>query len=194
LRKVRLDVPLPSGFREFVADGCIGRNEKLIGGFEGRPWRETGRFSELAWTDLGFAAAWDAAEVDPNADRSALAFFMGAGETRAIDGSPSAAALLEGQRYRLSSGVPGMEQAALPGAVLTNWSQRPTIGGSYSSFAPRSYTRFYRYLWTEAEKGAAGPIFGNVAFAGEQFSDDFYGFMNGAVESGQLAAKALLAG
>lgn len=191
LREVSFEVPLPDGFRAFLGAGRLGRNEKVFGGFAGRPWREAGRFTQSAWTDLGFTAAWDATDRQPDEGNAALAFFLGAGETRAIDGAGDAGTLLGGQRYRLASGVPGLEEAALPGALVTNWSQRPTIGGSYSSFAPGVYTQFYRYLWTETEGQPAGPAFGNIAFAGEQFSDDFYGFMNGAVESGIFAAKAL---
>ena len=40
---------------------------------------------------------------------------------------------------------------------------------------------------------AAEPaLHGRLQFAGEHTSSDFYGFMNGAVQSGNRAAKALI--
>ncbi|MFZ4677870.1 MAG: FAD-dependent oxidoreductase [Nodosilinea sp.] len=32
---------------------------------------------------------------------------------------------------------------------------------------------------------------GNLAFAGEPFSDEYYGYMNGAAQTGRLAAMAI---
>jgi monoamine oxidase len=33
---------------------------------------------------------------------------------------------------------------------------------------------------------------GNLVFAGEQLSDEYYGFMNGAAQTGRLAAQVIL--
>ncbi|NJK55911.1 MAG: FAD-dependent oxidoreductase [Pleurocapsa sp. SU_5_0] len=35
--------------------------------------------------------------------------------------------------------------------------------------------------------------FGNLIFAGEHFSDEFYGYMNGGAQTGRLAAQVITA-
>ena len=75
------------------------------------------------------------------------------------------------------------------------WGQDPCARGAYSTFRPRSLSRFAPHFWVEAEDGAqrraqAGPIH----FAGEHLSDAFPGYMNGGAQTGRLAAAAILAG
>ncbi|MGH9199189.1 MAG: FAD-dependent oxidoreductase, partial [Acidimicrobiia bacterium] len=40
LRDVVLDVPLPKRLRRFIREFELGRNEKLIAGFDERAWRQ----------------------------------------------------------------------------------------------------------------------------------------------------------
>lgn len=193
LRRIALEADLPEGFLAMVAEGRLGRNEKVIGGFDGRPWREAGRFTHAAWSDLGFASVWDETLRQSDAHHAALTFFFGAGETRALDPMLSSEEMLEGPRYRLASHVPGLEARALNGAVATGWRHDGWAGGGYTSFAPGAYARFAEWLWVEGDEGVSGPAFGRLAFAGEHLSDAFYGYMNGAAETGRLAADHLIA-
>lgn len=50
------------------------------------------------------------------------------------------------------------------------------------------------YLYIESRNPAErqNVNVGNLVFAGEQFSDEFYGFMNGAAQTGRLAAAVVL--
>ena len=78
-------------------------------------------------------------------------------------------------------------EAALPGAAAAfngkasrmNWPGNPYAGGSYSCFGPGQWTGF---------SGAFAPV-GNVVFAGEHTSESHSGYMDGAAESGRVAAE-----
>jgi monoamine oxidase len=69
-------------------------------------------------------------------------------------------------------------------AARDAWETSPFQLGSYSFWRVGQYTRF---------AGAEGEPEGTVFFAGEHTSIDFQGFMEGAVRSGERAAKELLA-
>jgi monoamine oxidase len=77
----------------------------------------------------------------------------------------------------------------------TAWAKDPDFGGGYSTFAPGQYTRFRAHLYVESDHPAERQqvTVGNLAFAGEQFSDEYYGYMNGAAQTGRLAAAAIYA-
>ncbi len=191
LKDIEVVAELPAGFREMLAAGRLGRNEKLFSAFAGRPWQDAGRFSSGVWTDLGFCTAWWATERQPEADAAALVFFHGGSEVDALEGG--AEGLIDAAVARLENATPGLSAARLPGALRTTWTRDAYAGGAYTSFAPGFYSTYADFLWYEYEDAAAeGPVFGKLAFAGEHLSDAFYGYMNGAVETGRLAARALV--
>ena len=66
------------------------------------------------------------------------------------------------------------------------WQRQPFALGSYSTIRVGQYTTLVEHCGTPSADG-------RIQFAGEHTSVDFMGFMNGAVESGERAAAALLA-
>ena len=63
-----------------------------------------------------------------------------------------------------------------------------------SRFTPGQLTRFASLFAVEAPGAPAhAPQAGPLLFAGEHISDAFAGFMNGALQTGRIAAEALLA-
>ena len=78
---------------------------------------------------------------------------------------------------------PGCTAAWNGKAYMDYWTGDPWHRGSYSYGKVGQYTQFI---------GIEGVPQGNVHFAGEHVSIDFAGFMNGAVETGQSAAAAIL--
>jgi monoamine oxidase len=80
--------------------------------------------------------------------------------------------------------VPGLRDAFTGLAWMDSWVDDEFTFGAYSSFRPGQVARFAHVV--------AIPE-GGVFFAGEHTSADFQGFMNGAVESGQRAAREVLA-
>ena len=80
--------------------------------------------------------------------------------------------------------IPGIG-ARWNGRVIRNpWDRYPWSRGSYSLIRPGQYTAFH---------GIEHLPEGRVRFAGEQSSAEWYGYMNGAVESGLRAAREVLA-
>ena len=67
--------------------------------------------------------------------------------------------------------------------IRNPWDRYPWSRGSYSLIRPGQYTAFH---------GIEHLPEGRVRFAGEQSSADWYGYMNGAVESGLRAAGEML--
>jgi monoamine oxidase len=65
------------------------------------------------------------------------------------------------------------------------WTQNPFARGSYSCPKPGQYTTLM---------GAAGEseLNGRLLFAGEHCSQDYAGYMNGAVQSGNAVVKTIL--
>jgi monoamine oxidase len=59
---------------------------------------------------------------------------------------------------------------------------------------PDQYTRFADYRWIESDDPTerVEVSVGNLIFAGEHTSDEYYGFMNGGAQTGRLAAEAVL--
>ena len=64
------------------------------------------------------------------------------------------------------------------------WATAPSFLGSYACYKPGQYTTI---------AGAEGEAVDGLHFAGEHTSLAFQGFMNGAVESGERAAREILA-
>jgi monoamine oxidase len=193
LREVALDVPLPKRLRRFINEFELGRNEKLIAGFSERAWRQPAGFVTEAWTDLGYAEAWDETQRQPDRADGALTFFLGGREVAALD-KGSARSVGRTFVQRLDGNTPGVEAAATGRFLRTHWNQSRFTRGSYANFKPGQLTQFGRLRWIEAADAEERQEVhvGNLIFAGEHLSDAFYGFMNGAAETGRLAAEFVI--
>ncbi len=189
LRDVALDVPLPKRLRRFIGEFELGRNEKLIAGFGERAWRQPEGFVAEAWTDLGYAAVWDETQRQPEREEGALTFFLGGREV-AVLGEGSARSVGRTFVQRLDGITPGVEAASTDRFLRTRWGQSRFTRGGYANFKPGQLTEFGGLLWIESENAEERQEVhaGNLVFAGEHLSDAFYGFMNGAAETGRLAA------
>lgn len=194
VRDMKIEAALPSAFRQFIAEARLGRNEKIIAGFDGRPWRDAKLFTAEAWSDSTFASVWEDTVRAPDSPTGALTFFHGGSE---VDGA------LQGNRRKaarrrietLEPFAPGALAAAKRDCARTSWSRDPWTRGAYSSLGPGQYTSFADFFWVQDDAGAPlnGAAFGPILFAGEHLSDAHYGYMNGAAETGRMAAQALLA-
>ncbi len=189
LRDVVLDVPLPKRLRRFIGEFELGRNEKLIAGFDERAWRQPEGFVAEAWTDLGYAQVWDETQRQPERADGALTFFLGGREVAAL-GEGSARSVGRTFVQRLDGTTPGIEAASTDKFLRTRWGQSRFTRGAYANFKPGQLTKFGGLLWIESEDAEERQEVhaGNLVFAGEHLSDAFYGFMNGTAETGRLAA------
>jgi monoamine oxidase len=191
LRRVELAIALPQKLQRLINELDSGRNEKLIGGFTRKVWREQ-TFAAEAWTDLGFASAWDATQRQPRTD-GGLTFFLGGQQVQA---TASMSARQQGGMLvgRLDELVPGVQAASNDQFLRTNWHKQLYSHGAYVTFKPGQYTQYGEFLYLESDDPAERQdvAVGNLLFAGEHLSDAFYGYMNGAAQTGRLAAETII--
>ncbi|PSN13328.1 FAD-dependent oxidoreductase [filamentous cyanobacterium CCT1] len=192
LRRVDLRVELPKTLREFIQECGPGRNEKLFAGFTHRPWLQPRGFTGGAWSDLGYSGLWDDTQRQPEHHQGVLTFFLGGDELRCAEGD-----VADRGREMIGRTVPHLRE--LQGAMgdryaRTAWAKDPDFGGGYSTFGPGQYLKFKDFLYVESDDPLQQQtvVVGNLAFAGEQFSDEYYGYMNGAAQTARLAAGAIV--
>ncbi|HEY9767247.1 MAG TPA: NAD(P)/FAD-dependent oxidoreductase [Coleofasciculaceae cyanobacterium] len=192
LRNLDLQVKLKPKFRKFIREVNLGQNEKVFAGFKERVWLQKQGFSGSIWTDLGFSTIYDETQRQPDAATSALTFFLGSKEVTAIS-SESLSSVQQSFLERFEQIIPQAKSAATGKFFRTNWCQDPLTTGGYTNFEPGQYTEFSEFLYVESEvpEERQNVVFGNLIFAGEHFSDEFYGYMNGGAQTGRLAAAAI---
>ncbi len=192
LRLVDFRVELPETLNRFIQEVNLGRNEKLFAGFDQRVWHQDAGFVLDAWTDLGYSSIWEETHRQPEQSQGSLTFFLGGDEASLAHRYPVQA---QGGQFvdSLESLLPGIKQSATSQFYRTNWVEDPYIGGSYTSFKPRQYLEFIEYLYIESDDldERQDVYVGNLAFAGEHLSDEFYGYMNGGAQTGRLAAEVI---
>ena len=193
MRHIKNEVKIPANLRSFILEATLGRNEKVIAGFNTRAWRTPQGFSGEVWAGDGFEEAWDSSARQPEIPSGTLTFFLG-GETAMSatmhTAEDNAAALVSS----LETYLPGIAPAANKRALQTEWIKNPYTNGSYSTFRPGQLTAFGDYFWIdgESEDERQDVRVGNLFFIGEHLSDSSYGFMNGAAETGRLCVASLL--
>jgi monoamine oxidase len=192
LRHLDFQVELEPKFKRLIQELNLGKNDKVIAGFENRVWLQKQGFTETVWSDLGFAQAWDDTQRQSERQNAALTFFFGGNE---IDENQakSLSTLKQDLLESFEQIIPQAKSSATGKFFRTNWSQDPLIKGGYTNFQPGQYTEFseFRYIESEVPQERQKVAFGNLIFAGEHFSDEFYGYMNGGAQTGRLAAQVV---
>jgi monoamine oxidase len=79
--------------------------------------------------------------------------------------------------------APGLHGHSVGEMWLDSWPEDPWTGGSYAGFAPGQYSRYAGYL---------GQPEGRIHFAGEHTSLASWGYLDGAIVSGERAATEVL--
>jgi monoamine oxidase len=193
LRTVDLQVKLPPILKRFIQEGALGRNDKLFAGFSKKIWERKGGFIDAIWTDLGFTEAWDDTQRQTNRKDGALNFYLGGDEVNTLE---TGSIQTVGRQFlkRFESAIAGAQAASTGKFLRTQWSRNPFSKGSYANFKPGQLTAFQEYFYVESDQPEErqNVQVGNLTFAGEHLSDEFYGYMNGAVQTGRLAAQAVL--
>lgn len=163
----------------------MGQSAKILQGTTSRVWRtpESGLpapSNGLFYTDLAFQNIWDSSRAQPG-DAGLLTNFLGG-----KGGTTDAKTALDAFHDGLAKMSPKIAESLDPSAVVSwFWSAYPFTLGSYASAKPGQYTTLF-------DIAAEPALHGRLQFAGEHTSSNFYGFMNGAVESGNRVAEALI--
>lgn len=159
-----------------------GTNSKYMQGFKERYWRQphgdTPASLGYVFTDQPSQCFWDSSVAQKGASGIMTNFTGGSTGRKGIAGGM--AALLA----HLEKIHPGIGQASDGNKVLFNWSQYGYARGSYACPRVGQYTT----IMGAAKTPELG---GRLLFAGEHVSEHYQGYMNGAVQSGNQAARAL---
>lgn len=192
LRTIDFGGLLPEPWAAFAAEIGLGRNEKLNAAYQGRPWRDTLGGSGDCWSlPGGFSEGWDANPAQ--GETGIFTWFMGGLQCAAAQ-ERDPMSLRRTFEAQAALALPAMGKAATGWQRRTNWTADPYARGAYSCFRPGQLTRFASLFWLEGggetkQQAMAGPLI----FAGEHLSDAYPGYMNGAAQTGRLAAEAVLA-
>lgn len=130
-------------------------------------------------TDGALGAFWDATEGQPSASPSIINF-LGGGAA-----SPKLAARAGSGAEALLSELCWLGLAGSPvlGSCHATWEDDPFARGGYA-YADPAFDPAWKPLLSRAA--------GRIVFGGEHTSENFQGYMEGAVESGQRAASELI--
>lgn len=181
LRQLDVRVKLPEAKRKAIQELGYGTNAKLIAGFSRRVWEES-HSTGYTFTDLEFQCCWETSRGQPGSHAILTNFAGGNFGLHLNEGElQDRAAGFASQVERI---YPGAVGAFTKKAIRQHWPSSPFALGSYTCFKPGQYT-------TLADS-VATPV-GNLFFAGEHTSSEFNGYMEGAAESGERAAKEILA-
>lgn len=178
LRRVELSIGAPPLTRQAIRDLGYGTNAKLFAGLSARPWRAAGRSGECL-SDLGIQTVWED-HARPGTGAGALTIFAG-GRTGVEFARGRAADRARAAATAIDAALPGVQAGFNGRGTRMNWPGNPYVGASYSCFAPGQWLGF---------AGAFAPA-GRVVFAGEHTAEHS-GYMDGAAESGRVAAEAVL--
>jgi monoamine oxidase len=159
----------------------MGTNSKLHVQFSSRFWRDQGCNGET-YSDRGYQNTWEVSRAQPGA-AGILVDYTG-GTIGASFGSGTVSSLAKQFLNQIGPVLPGASKAWNGRATLDFWTAYPWTKGSYSYWKVGQYTRF---------SGAEGERSGNCHFCGEHTSQDFQGYLNGGVETGERAAGEIFA-
>jgi monoamine oxidase len=177
-RLIDFNPPLPVAHQRMVHELSYGAVTKVLIEYRKRFWKEKGWNGHIA-TDAPIVLTWHAtSHID--SEHGILTVYTG--------GRPGAKLAELSDEERIRFAVAELEKI-FPGSsdliectATVAWPNEPYSRGSYAALAPGEVTAHWKTLFEPA---------GRLFFAGEH-ATDIQGFMEGAVESGQRAAKNII--
>jgi len=171
--------------QQAIAQLGYGNNAKVMYGFSERWWRNPAvklpvPSNGSIFTDLPLQCTWESSRGQKGESGILTNFLGGAGA------KPFSTERFDKFRDELDRVFPGIAGKFDGKRAVMNWPEYKFTRGSYTCPLVGQYTTLL--------KVAGEPeLDGRLIFAGEHTSGDFSGFMNGAVQSGNRAAKEILA-
>ena len=179
LRRIPITPALPQPQHEAFVRLKYGRATKTLLQFSKRFWRIPGRPRAFG-SSLPFGAVWDANEEQRG--RSGILNLMSGGSSsdavREMLAREGPAALTRSLEWL------GARRAELVASRQIVWDDDPWARGGYAYFDPGFDPALRTWLARPA---------GRLFFAGEHTSNQWQGYMNGAIESGRRAAAEVVA-
>ncbi len=160
----------------------LGTNAKLHMQFRRRIWNEE-HYDGASYVQFPYEESWDVSAAQAG-DYGILVGFPGGreGVLAAAAHGPAPRAIAEKYVDELDRVYPGIAKLYTGVAYLDEWAHDPWHHGAYSYYGVGQYTQF---------AGIEPVPERNIFFAGEQTSYNDMGYINGAVISGQRAARQI---
>lgn len=180
LKAVDLQVELPDWKQNAIQHLGYGTNSKLFLGFTTRVWRSY-QHSAYIFSDADIQTGWDNSQLQPG-EAGGFTVYQGGNKGLQLGlGTPQ----WQAPQFvaQLEKMWPGCAAAYTGKAQRMHWPEHPFTRGSYACYKIGQYTTI---------RGAEIKPVGNLFFAGEHCSSYFQGFMNGAAETGRMAADAVV--
>jgi monoamine oxidase len=150
--------------------------------FKRRLWNRE-HYDGSSYAQFAYQESWDVSAAQPG-EYGILVGFPG-GRHGVLPGAahgPAPKHIADAYVRELDRLYPGLANLYTGVAYLDDWERDPWHHGAYSYYRVGQYTRF---------AGIEPVPEGNVFFAGEQTSYNDMGYINGAVISGQRAAREI---
>ena len=162
----------------------MGTNSKLHVEFNDRFWYGAGNNGNN-YGDTGFQNTWEVSRAQSGGKGKGILVDYTGGDIGAGFGTGTPSSRAQQFMTQLQPLFPGINVASrwTGRATVDFWTAYPWTKGSYSYWKVGQYTKF---------SGMEKLRQGNCHFAGEHTSQDFQGYLNGAVETGERAATEIL--
>ena len=167
-----------------IAELGYGNNSKVMYGFTERWWRNPAvklpeQNNGSVFTDLPLQCTWETSRGQTG-ESGILTNFLGGSASKNFTTER-----FDKFKEELNRVFPGISDKFDGKRAMMNWPEYKFTRGSYTCPLVGQYT-------TLLAAAAPAELDGRLVFAGEHTSGDFSGFMNGAVESGNRAAKEII--
>ncbi|NEP60671.1 MAG: FAD-dependent oxidoreductase [Symploca sp. SIO2G7] len=189
LRRIPLRLDLPESLRQFINQLGYANNVKVATGYSKSVWRKQG-LSGAGYTNRPYQTFFETTQLQ-GTEAQSLTFYLG-GDIGIASKRYSVRDNARIYTQMLNKLIPGLTEAWNGKATRLHWPTYSYARGSYACWKPGQYTGFMQdYIYLEGEEQQEFAV-GNLIFAGEHTSDAYQGYMNGAAQSGRLAANAVL--
>lgn len=176
LKNINLDVSLPGWKQEVIQNMGYGNNSKLLIGFKERFWRNRGASGGYL-TDNNAQTGWDNSLLQAG-KTGGLTIYTG-GEQAVALGQGSLEQQVAINLPLLNDVFPGSIKNFNGKAQRKVWPMDPLAKASYTCCLVGEYTTLLGKQIIPVD---------NLYFAGEHCSIDYWGYMNGAAETGRIVA------
>ncbi len=178
-------IPLSARKRLAIDRLPMGTNAKIHLQFRKRLWNQE-HYDGTSFVQFAYQNSWDVSAGQAG-DYGILVGFPGGqrGVLPAPAHGPCPPHMAQAYVREFDRIYPGLAAQWTGAAYLDVWAHDPWHRGSYSYYGIGDYTTF---------AGIEGVREGNISFAGEQTSYRFQGYINGAVVSGERAAREIAGG
>ncbi|HFA49408.1 MAG TPA: FAD-dependent oxidoreductase [Bacteroidetes bacterium] len=180
LRNIECDIHFPERKQQAINELGYGKKGRLLLGFDEKPWRKQG-YDGLTFSDETFGYGNDS--IPKKGTKSNVLCVSPAGKEADLFTRMGTADAAMKSLSSFNKIYPGISSYFDGQALKFSWQDYKYSLGSNACYKVGQYAKF---------GGEEGKSVENLFFAGEHCSHNFQGTMNGAVESGNLAARNIL--